>query len=144
MVPAICKHGVSAIDEILNDPDSLIVAIAGLQQKGRKTKLTRKIAELEPKAGCDDFALSCCNVLPVTVTAKDYGWPGKKMNLFLADRESKMGQTWLLYADYADKGYTKSNTSTGDQKDAWMYGAVRTLRRRREGVGKQGTENRGS
>lgn len=86
VVPAICKHGVSAIDEILNDPDSLIVAIAGLQQKGRKTKLTRKIAELEPKAGCDDFALSCCNVLPVTVTAKDYGWPGKKMNLFLADQ----------------------------------------------------------
>ena len=55
-----------------------------------------------------------------------------------------MGQTGLLYADYADKGCTKSNTSTGDQKDAWMYGAVRTLRRRREGVGKQGTENRGS
>ena len=44
--------------------------------------------------------------------AKDYGWSPQQLNNFLNENkiQYKRGNTWLLYAPYQDKGYTKSET----------------------------------
>lgn len=73
---------------------------------------TQQISEMQPKATYYDFVLTCTNALPISIIAKDYGWSATKLNGFLHDKgvQFKMGDTWILYANYADKGYTKSST----------------------------------
>lgn len=73
---------------------------------------TQQISEMQPKATYYDFVLTCTNALPISIIAKDYGWSATKLNGFLHDKgvQYKMGDTWILYANHADKGYTKSST----------------------------------
>lgn len=73
---------------------------------------TQQISEMQPKATYYDFVLTCTNALPISIIAKDYGWSATKLNGFLHDKgvQFKMGDTWILYANHADKGYTKSST----------------------------------
>ena len=129
VIPAIRKHGVYAVDELLNDPDSFIAALQALKEEREKNKkLTGKILTLEPKASYYDLVLSCNNALPITIIAKDYGWSGKKMNQFLAAQnvQYKMGETWLLYAEHSDKGYTKSDTTVFTGSDGTQHSKVYT------------------
>ena len=120
VLPAIRKHGLYALDDVLNDPDTLIRALTALKEeraakKALETQVavqSQQIAEMTPKATYYDAVLKCKNVLPITIIAKDYGWSGSKMNKFLKEMgvQFKMGTTWLLYQKYADKGYTKTVT----------------------------------
>lgn len=122
VLPTIRRHGVYAIDEVLNDPDTLISALTALKAERENNKRlnekvaiqTQQIAEFQPKASYYDLVLSCRDALPVSVIAKDYGWSAKKMNKFLHEQgvQYKLGETWLLYAKYAEMGYTKSETFT--------------------------------
>ena len=136
VLPSIRKHGVYAVDEILKDPDILITALQALKAEREANKSlheqvavkTQQIAELQPKASYYDLVLSCRDALPVSVIAKDYGWSAKKMNKFLHEQgvQYKLGETWLLYAKYAEMGYTKSETFTYPGHDETVHSKVGT------------------
>ena len=120
VLPAIRKHGVYAPDEVLRDPELLISALLALKKERAISKSLRETVDtqmelltaMEPKADYYDRVLACPEAVPITVIAKDYGWSARKMNRFLQDSgvQFKIGKTWVLYAAFADKGYTKSET----------------------------------
>ena len=103
VLPAIRKHGMYAIDEILENPDLAIAALTQLKEERERRKqlecLTlvqrQQIAELQPKASYYDLILQNKNTVPITQIAKDYGMSGRKFNellylgvLFPRDRRS--------------------------------------------------------
>lgn len=120
VLPAIRKHGLYAIDDILENPDMAIAALQKLKEEREERKRLEEVvamqgqqlSEMQPKATYYDFVLTCTNALPISIIAKDYGWSATKLNGFLHDKgvQFKMGDTWILYANHADKGYTKSST----------------------------------
>ena len=136
VLPSIRKHGVYAVDEILQDPDILITALQALKAEREANRSlheqvavkTQQIAELQPKASYYDLVLSCRDALPISIIAKDYGWSAKKMNKFLHEQgvQYKLGETWLLYARYAEMGYTKSETFTYPGHDDTVHSKVGT------------------
>lgn len=136
VLPAIRRHGVYAVDEVLNDPDVLLTALQALKaerEANRELHETvdaqqEKILLLEPKADYYDKVLSCPEAVPISIIAKDYGWSAIRMNRFLhsAGVQFRMGRTWLLYADYADKGYTKSETLLYTDQDSQTHHTIIT------------------
>lgn len=131
VLPAIRRHGVYAIDEILENPDLAIAALTQLKEERKRRKeleLTaavqkQQIAELKPKASYYDLILQNRNTVPVTQIAKDYGMSGRKFNELLHDLgiQYKFRKTWLLYQDYADLGYTQSKTFAIDAEKSVMH-----------------------
>lgn len=91
ILPAIRKHGVYAVDEVLNNPDMLIAALTELKAEREKTNAlkqtvaiqSQQIAELQPKASYYDVVLNCKDLVSVSVIAKDYGWSANRMNQYL-------------------------------------------------------------
>jgi phage antirepressor YoqD-like protein len=67
---------------------------------------------MAPKALYCDLVLDCNNAMPVSLIAKDYGMGAATFNKLLHHLgvQYKVSDTWLLYQDYADKGYTKTLT----------------------------------
>lgn len=120
VLPAIRKHGMYAIDDILKDPDLAIAALTQLKEERERRKqletiaLVQKqqIAELQPKASYYDLILQNKNTVPITQIAKDYGMSGRKFNELLHELgvQYKFRKTWLLYQHYAECGYTQSKT----------------------------------
>lgn len=78
---------------------------------------------IQSKAEYYDKVLDSKNSFNVTQIAKDYGTSAKKMNKlleklrvqYLADKQ------WVLYQDYANKGYTKSTTFCDRNGNAHMH-----------------------
>ena len=56
------------------------------------------------------YSSSNRDLIPITVIAKDYGKSAKAFNQLLSELkiQYKCGNTWALYQQYADKGYTNS------------------------------------
>ena len=131
VLPAIRRHGVYAIDEILENPDLAIAALTQLKEERKRRKeleLTaavqkQQIAELKPKASYYDLILQNRNTVPVTQIAKDYGMIGRRFNELLHDLgiQYKFRKTWLLYQHYADLGYTQSKTFAIDAEKSVMH-----------------------
>ena len=131
VLPAIRRHGVYAIDEILENPDLAIAALTQLKEERKRRKeleLTaavqkQQIAELKPKASYYDLILQNRNTVPVTQIAKDYGMSGRRFNELLHDLgiQYKFRKTWLLYQHYADLGYTQSKTFAIDAEKSVMH-----------------------
>ena len=98
------------------------------KQSQKIEQLETTVTELEPKASYYDYVLSSVNAVTVTVIAKDYGWSGKKLNQYLHEKgiQYKAGDTWVLYAKYANKGYTKSETNAFKGKDGEPRSKVHT------------------
>ena len=73
---------------------------------------TALVSEMEPKAAYYDMVLSCKKAVPITLIAKDYGWSAQQMNAWLKEKrvQYRMGGSWVLYQEIADRGYTKSVT----------------------------------
>lgn len=75
---------------------------------------SQQIAEMRPKVTYYDVILKSPDAITMSVIAKDYGksakWLNKKLNELGV--QFKQGDIWLLYAEYADKGYTKTETYT--------------------------------
>lgn len=143
VLPAIRKHGVYAVDEMLNDPDALITAlqayknereqrmalesvVANMESVVANNKLL--IEEMKPKADYCKAVLDSPDPMAITLIAKDYGWSAKKMNQYLYEKgvQYRQSDTWVLYADYAGRGYTKSKTSTFISSDGTTHTKVRT------------------
>lgn len=120
VIPSIRKHGVYAVDEVLNNPDMLIAALTELKEERAKAKAleetvsiqSKQIEELQPKANYTDIVLSCTDLMPTTHIAKDYGWSATRLNKFLFDHKIQYRQNgvWYLYQKYAEQEYTGSKT----------------------------------
>lgn len=131
VLPAIRKHGMYAIDDILKDPDLAIAALTQLKEERERRKqletitLVQKqqIAELQPKASYYDLILQNKNTVPITQIAKDYGMSGRKFNELLHKLgvQYKFRKTWLLYQEYAECGYTQSRTYAIDESRSVMH-----------------------
>ena len=65
-----------------------------------------------PKVAYHDEVLSSTSAYTTTQIAKEFGWGAKTLNdkLHRMGIQYKMNDQWLLYAKYADKGYTKTVT----------------------------------
>lgn len=129
------------IEEAWNSPEAVMaralrIANKELEKVKRETEAleelnavqSQQIAELQPKASYYDVVLNCKDALSVSVIAKDYGWSAKKMNQYLHEHgvQYKQGSTWLLYARYAEQGYTSTRTNTHLGKDGDVHTSVHT------------------
>lgn len=131
VLPAVRRHGMYAIDDILANPDLAIAALQALKEEREKrqnlelmTAVQRQqIAEMKPKVSYYDQILQNKNTVPVTQIAKDYGMSGRKFNALLHELgiQYKFRKTWLLYQDYAEQGYTQSRTYALDCEKNVMH-----------------------
>lgn len=136
VLPAIRKTGMYATEELLENPDLAIQAFTALKlerEKNKKLNTTVKvqeqqIMELQPKASYYDLVLNCPDLLSVTVIAKDYGKSAKWLNNFLKEHKIQFmqGKIWLLYKEYAEKGYTSTKTHTVNGNDGKQHSKVNT------------------
>ena len=127
VLPSIRKHGLYAMDELLENPDIAINALLKLKEEREKRKALeidnqvkdQQIAELKPKATYYDLILQCPDLLSVTEIAKDYGMSAKGLNKKLNELgvQFKQSGIWFLYAKYQDKGYTQTKTQNYNKPD---------------------------
>lgn len=132
VLPAIRRHGIYAIDEVLNNPDMLIAALTELKAEREKTKLLtetvavqkQQISETKPKASYYDVVLNCKDLVAISVIAKDYGWSANRMNQYLHKKgvQYKQGnKIWLLYQKYSELGYTSTKTNSYSGSDGTVH-----------------------
>ena len=120
VLPAIRKHGVFVMDDIINNTDALIEALQAFKaEKIRHQALEvenaiqrQQIAEMEPKVSYYDKVLQSKDPVKTSIIAKDYGYSAKNFNQLLKELkvQYKQGDIWLLYQKYAGNGYTQTKT----------------------------------
>lgn len=101
------------LEEMLKNSDFADTMLRKLHAEQSKTEaLLDRVEELAPKANYCDRILRCQNALPVSIIAKDYGMSAVGFNRLLhrLGVQFRVGPTWVLYQQYTDLGYTKSNT----------------------------------
>lgn len=126
VLPAIRKHGVFVMDDIINNTDALIEALQAFKaEKIRRQALEvenaiqrQQIAEMEPKVSYYDKVLQSKDPVKTSIIAKDYGYSAQSFNQLLKDLkvQYKQGDIWLLYQKYAGNGYTQTKTYAYDDK----------------------------
>lgn len=131
VLPSIRRHGMYATDELIANPDLAIAAFTALKEEREKRMALeeavavqkQQIAEMQPKASYYDLILQNKNTVPITQIAKDYGMSGRKFNELLHELgvQYKFRQTWLLYQQYAECGYTQSKTFQIDENRSVMH-----------------------
>ena len=140
VIPAIRKHGAymvpQTVDEILNDPDTIIRLATQLKaERAKQAELEstvalqkQQIAELSPKAGYYDLILQTRDTVSISKIAKDYGKSAIWMNRKLSELgvQYMQGRMWLLYQKYAQQGYTQSKTVPIVHKDGMPGSAMST------------------
>nr|DAG02210.1 MAG TPA: repressor domain protein [Siphoviridae sp. ctmqu18] len=136
VLPAIRKHGLYAIDDILENPDIAIQALTKLKEERAARKAleldnqvkSQQIAELQPKATYYDLILQCKDLLSVTEIAKDYGMSAKGLNAMLHELGVQYNQSgvWFLYARYQHEGYTQTKTQNYNRPDGTQGSKVHT------------------
>ena len=128
VLPSLRKHGAYITAEILHKTMSnprelakLLTTLADEQDKRRK--LEEENAFLSVKANYYDRILNSKNAVPVTQIAKDYGMSAIAFNRMLHDYgiQYSIRNSWVLYAEYANLGYTQSKTYTIDEDKAVMH-----------------------
>lgn len=100
VLPAIRKHGMYAIDNLLDNPDMAIAAFQKLKEERQlrlqaQEELAQKnqiIQELQPKATYYDLILQSESLVAISVIAKDYGMSAKKLNSLLHDLKVQFKQ----------------------------------------------------
>ena len=137
VLPSIRKHGVYAVDAMLENPDMLIAALTNLKKEREKSKelaetvaiQNQQIIEMKPKASYYDVVLNCKDLVAISVIAKDYGWTANRMNQYLHEKgiQFKQGnKIWLLYKDYAEMGLTSTKTHTYGGSDGKTHSKPHT------------------
>lgn len=137
VLPAIRKHGVYAVDELLENPDMLIAALTELKAEREHRELlehtvavqNQQISEMKPKASYYDVVLNCKDLVAISTIAKDYGWSANRMNRYLYEKGVQLKQgnkIWLLYQKYAEKGYTSTKTHSYLGNDGTVHTRVHT------------------
>ena len=124
ILPEIRKTGMyitpATKEKLLDDPTSLKKILDNWErdreEKNRLAEVVEvqnlQIAEMKPKASYYDLILQSKEAIPVSLIAKDYGMSGKAMNQLLHDLKIQypLSGTWLVYQNYAAKGYTCTKT----------------------------------
>lgn len=88
----------------------------------------QQIAELSPKATYYDLVLQCSDLLSTTEIAKDYGVSAIWLNKLLAKNKIQFKQSgiWILYQDFAEKGYTSTKTNSYTDKEGVVHTKAHT------------------
>lgn len=111
VLPSIRRHGLYAIDELLDNDEFLEQAIVALRaERAKRLVAEQALLEAAPKISYYDIVLQSDSLLTTTEIAKDYGLSAKKLNRVLRDQNVQFTQSgrWFLYARYAEQGYTQS------------------------------------
>ena len=118
VLPTIRRHGVYAIDELLDNDEFLEHAIIQLRsERAKRLAAEQALLEAAPKVSYYDVVLQSDSLLTITEIAKDYGLSAKKLNLLLHDAGVQFRQSgrWFLYDSFAEQGYTQSKTHEYDE-----------------------------
>lgn len=94
--------------ELINNPDAIIEICNQWKQEIEKNKqLTKENEIMQPKAKYYDEVLDSASLITITSIAKQYGLSGQTLNrlLYAWGIQYDQGDIWVLYQDYADKGY---------------------------------------
>lgn len=124
VLPTIRKHGAymtkDALERAIAEPDFLIQLAMTLKEEKAKRLVAEQqceaqkqiIGEMEKKVSYLDLILSSTSTVTITQIAQDYGMSGQKMNKLLHGLriQYKVGDQWILYAEYKDKCYVSSET----------------------------------
>lgn len=142
VIPSIRKHGgYIAGQEDLSERELLAMALVVannvlVEREKRLAKLRTEnkeqkaqIEEMKPKVNYTDCVLNSPELTTIRVIAQDYGMTAVAFNKLLHELgvQYKQGKTWILYANYAGKGYVQSKThlSRGndgkDHNHSWTY-----------------------
>lgn len=89
------------------------------------------IEEMNPKASYYDIVINSPDLIPITIIAKDYGKSGTWLNRKLNEKgvQYRREKTWVLYHQYADKGYvgTKTYAYSGKAYGAEKHVSINTF-----------------
>lgn len=117
VLPDIRKHGVYMTDNMIarvqQNPELIYIMADTLMKEHQKNQeLTQSLEEAQPKVEFHDKVLMAPETLTITQIAKEYGKSGREMNALLHDIgiQYKVNGQWVLYAKYANQGYTKDVT----------------------------------
>lgn len=113
VLPSIRRHGMYAIDELLENDDLLEQALNHLRaERAKRLAAEQALLEATPKVSYYDVVLQSPTLMPITAIARDYGLSAKKLNRLLVEEHIQFKQSgiWYLYAEYAKCGYTQSKT----------------------------------
>jgi len=117
VLPSIRKHGAyittEMLEKILANP-ALAIRYFNMMKAEREKReaLEERVEVLAPKARYHDIILQCNTAIPISVIAKDYGKSGAWLNNCLRELgvQYRVGDTWVLYQQYAQYGYTQTKT----------------------------------
>lgn len=82
-----------------------------LEENGKEiVALSSNITQMQPKVTYYDTILANKSTVKVSQIAQDYGMSAKAFNKLLWERklQRKVGNQWILYSQYLDKGYVHS------------------------------------
>ena len=108
VLPAIRRHGLYAVDDMLNNPDALIEALKAYKAErmqrmaleAENAVQKQQLIEMQPKASYYDVVLNSPDLVSITEISKDYGWSAQKMNEYLHRQGIQFkqgGRIWILY-----------------------------------------------
>ena len=128
VLPSLRKHGAyitaETLHKTMSDPRVLAKLLTTLaDEQDKRRKLEEENAFLSVKANYYDRILNSKNAVPVTQIAKDYGMSAISFNRMLHDYgiQYSIRNSWVLYAEYANLGYTQSKTYAIDEDKAVMH-----------------------
>ena len=128
VLPSLRKHGAyitaETLHKTMSDPRELAKLLTTLaDEQDKRRKLEEENAFLSVKANYYDRILNSKNAVPVTQIAKDYGMSAIAFNRMLHDYgiQYSIRNSWVLYAEYANLGYTQSKTYAIDEDKAVMH-----------------------
>lgn len=137
VLPSLRNPGTYTASELLDNPDLMIQVLEQLKRERANNELLNKsiqtqartIAELEPKAEYYDKVLSAENAVPISVIAKELGksamWLNKKLHELKI--QYRRGNMWVLYQQYADRGYTTTRTHYVELEDGSITSRTDTV-----------------
>ena len=128
VLPSLRKHGAyftaETLHKTMSDPRELAKLLNTLaDEQDKRRKLEEENAFLSVKAKYYDQILNSKNSVPVTQIAKDYGMTAVAFNKMLYDFRIQypIGKSWVLYADYANNGFTQSKTYAVSEEKSVMH-----------------------
>jgi prophage antirepressor-like protein len=141
VLPEIRKNGGYLVDNPNETEDELLArsheialrVLARREERIRELQTTigikdQQLIELQPKASYYDVILNTKDAISVTKIAKDYGKSAIWLNEYLHSKgvQFKQGDIWLLYAKFAEQGYTCTKTHSHPAQNGEIHSKIHT------------------